>query len=132
VVRFHRSLRTGRPAALSGLSIEEVTQQAERRLRQGCVVLPRAAVFTRQLGAQCRRAVRGLYASLAQQIPAALLPELDALLGVPESSYRSHLFRLKEYPPESKPDTILIPSKTTPGSSRSASARFAYGVAIRP
>jgi hypothetical protein len=51
--------------------------------------------------------VRGLYASLAQQIPATLLAELDALLVVPESSNRSHLFRLKEYPPEGKPDTIL-------------------------
>ena len=111
-VRFHRDLQReladwAARCTLEGLSIEEVTQQAERRLRQGCVVLPRAAVFTRLLGAQCRRAVRGLYASLAQQIPTALLPELDALLAVPESSNRSHLFRLKEYPPEGTPDTIL-------------------------
>ena len=67
-----------------------------------------AVVFARLLATQCRRAQRGLYAVLAQQVPAALLPEMDALLEVPESSNRSHLFRLKDYPPEGKPDTIAV------------------------
>jgi hypothetical protein len=112
-VRFHRRLQQEiaewvRDRTLQGLSVEEVTQQAERWLRERCVVLPRAAVFARLVAAQCRRAERGLYAMLAQQAPPALLPELDALLEVPESSNRSHLFRLKEYPPEGKPDTILV------------------------
>ena len=92
---------------LQGLSVEEVTQQAERWLRGRCVVLPRAAVFARLLAAQCRRAGRSLYTLLAQQAPPTLLPAMDALLEVPETSNRSHLFRLKEYPPEGKPDTIL-------------------------
>ena len=85
-----------------------MTQQEERWLRARCVVLPRAVVFARLLATQCRRAQRGLYAVLAQQVPAALLPEMDALLEVPESSNRSHLFRLKEYPPEGKLDTIAV------------------------
>jgi TnpA family transposase len=93
---------------LQGISVEEVTQQAERWLRARCAVLPRTAVFARLLAVLCRRAERGLYALLAQQVPATLLPELDALLEVPESSNRSHLFRLKEYPPEGKPDTISL------------------------
>jgi Domain of unknown function (DUF4158) len=110
-VRFHRDLQREiadwvRDRVLEGLSLEEVTQEAERWLRERCVVLPRAAVFARLLAVQCRRAERGLYTLLAQQVPAALLPEMDALLEVPESSHRSYLFRLKEYPPEGKPDTI--------------------------
>jgi site-specific recombinase XerD len=112
-VRFHPDLQRElanwvAERTLEGMSVEEVTQQAERWLRARCVVLPRAVVFARLLATQCRRAQRGLYAVLAQQVPAALLPEMDALLEVPESSNRSHLFRLKEYPPEGKPDTIAV------------------------
>ena len=111
-VRFDRNLQAEIAGwvgerALQGLSIEEAAQQAERWLRERCVALPRAAVFARLIAAQCRRAERGVYALLAQQVPLALLPELEALLEVPESSNRSYLFRLKEYPPEGKPDTIL-------------------------
>jgi hypothetical protein len=112
-VRFHPDLQHElanwvADRTLEGISIEEVTQQAERWLRDRCVVLPRATVFTRLLLGQCRRAERGLYTVLAEQVPAALLPEMDGLLEVPESSNRSHLFRLKEYPPEGKPDTIAV------------------------
>jgi hypothetical protein len=112
-VRFHRDLQREitdwvRDRVLQGLSVEEVTQQAERWLRERCVVLPRVPVFARLLTVQCRRAERGLYALLAEQVPAALLPEMDALLEVPESSNRSYLFQLKEYPPEGKPDTIAV------------------------
>ena len=88
-VRFHPDLQRElanwvAERTLQGISVEEVTQQAERWLRERYVVLPRAAVFARLLAVQCRRAERGLYALLAQQVPAALLPEIDGLLEVPE------------------------------------------------
>ena len=110
-IRFHADLQRELANWVAeripqGISLEEVTQQAERWLRERCVVLPRSAVFARLLAAQCRRAEKGLYTLLAQQVPAALWPEMDGLLEVPQSSNRSHLFRLKEYPPEGKPDTI--------------------------
>jgi TnpA family transposase len=112
-IRFHRDLQRELAAwvagrTLEGLSAEEVTQQAERWLRERCVVLPRAAVFARLIAGQCRRAERGLYALLAEQAPARLRTQLDALLEVPEGSNRSQLFRLKEYPPEGRPETILV------------------------
>jgi TnpA family transposase len=111
-VRFHRDLQHELAAwvagrTLEGLPAEEVTQQAERWLRERCVVLPRAAVFARLIAGQCRRAEQGLYASLAQQAPANLRMQLDMLLEVPEGSNRSQLFHLKEYPPEGRPETIL-------------------------
>jgi hypothetical protein len=136
-VRFHADLQRElanwvADRTLQGISIEEVTQQAERWLRDRCVVLPRAPVFMRLLRGQCRRAERGLYTILTEQVPATLLPVMDGLLEVPESSNRSHLFRLKEYPPKASPTRLQSFSKTTLGSSKSASPSSTSGVPSRP
>jgi len=54
-----------------------------------------------------RRAERQVFTRIEEQLPPSFLGEIDALLDVPESERRSSLFRLKEYPPEGKPETIL-------------------------
>ncbi len=92
---------------LEGLALAEVALRAEELLRRWLVVLPRVAVFERLLQALCRRAERQVFTRIEEQLPPSFLGEIDALLDVPESERRSSLFRLKEYPPEGKPETIL-------------------------
>jgi TnpA family transposase len=92
---------------LEGFSLAEVALRAEELLLSWQVVLPRAAVFARLVQSLCRRAEKQVFAGIAEQLPPAFRKDIDRMLEVPESAHRSSLFRLKAYPPEGKPDTIL-------------------------
>ena len=92
---------------LEGFSLAEVAPRAEELLLGLQVVLPRSAVLARLLQSLCRRAEKQVFARIAEQLPSGFREEIDRMLEVPESAHRSDLFRLKAYPPEGKPDTIL-------------------------
>lgn len=92
---------------LEGFSLAEVALRAEELLLGLQVVLPRSAVFARLLQSLCRRAEKQVFDKIAEQLPSGFREEIDRMLEVPESAHRSDLFRLKAYPPEGKPATIL-------------------------
>jgi len=82
-------------------------QQAEGLLRSWRVVLPAPSSLERLVAAAAAQAQQAIFVRIAERLPPVLCEDLDDILKVAPSDYRSALLRLKEYPPEASAPVIL-------------------------
>jgi TnpA family transposase len=93
--------------AAEGTLTADLLQQAEGLLCSSRVVLPASSSLERLVASAAAQAQQAVFARIAEHLPSALRKDLDTLLNVAPSDYRSALLRLKEYPPEASAGVIL-------------------------
>ena len=93
--------------ASAGKPPTELLVQAEEILCLWKVVLPAPSTLERLVGSIVARVQAEAFQRIRSRLPQTFCDKIDELLRVSAQDSRSLLFRLKEYPPESTPATIL-------------------------